>query len=412
MRSAFKYRSFDLIQLVFLWSARLKTSITSIQRPNLFQSAERAHQTETTDAARQAVIDQLETVLRLNPNHTGATELLGVEHERRGDLSAAMEHLERLFLTQPERARPKLVRVLLQLAEADIGTARATRWLDRVLELEPDHADARRARKSLHPLRRHFEKGRAIRGLTAAMVLLAAGTLLSLAIRPTAPPPMSAQALSNRTVSTPAARATSGIPDSVVPTPAAPTPTATPTGPTTDPPGEQTAPPPEPAAEPTALPSAQTPSESKPPTALDRKAPRSARPGASAPVPPTRTRRPTPPKPSASDALVQKGWTALEAGALSEAQALFDAAVRSSPRDPDAHYSLAYTAGSWASWTLLRPITARRFAMPHREVSCTGTYRPGCCSWLRLRLTAEAYCVNRKRRVVHAPPVCCTTMVW
>jgi len=402
----------------------------------LFQEAERLWQTAAHDGARRDAIAQLEEVLELNPNHAAATELLSVVHERRGDIDTALRYLERLFEAQPARARPKLVRLLLQKAHEEDVPERRVRWYERVLQVAPGHGEATRERarilekppapaqavknRSRRPrapdptpaprsvpkdpsrvsdvdaIRREpppanstpkwtpdatvradddrlarlykagvvaLEKGdrdnalihlgrvaaerptyrettrhlyRAVHdvdpkaprpagvsrgafgGMAAVSVLLAAGLLVSVVTRPPTPD-THVQALT-----------------------AAPEPTPEPT----------------PAAEPaepavgSAEPPAPPPPEPEAPAPVDMGAPSKGTPTASA------------------ASLVAQGWKKLEDGALSEAEALFDAAVTRNPRSPDAHYSLAYAAeklGS-ADTAYIHYCSALHYARPNTEV--------------------------------------------
>jgi tetratricopeptide (TPR) repeat protein len=397
----------------------------------LFQEAERLWQTAVHDGARRDAIAQLDEVLELNPNHAAATELLSVVHERRGDIDAAVRYLERLFEAQPARARPKLVRLLLQKAHEEEVIERRVHWYDRVLQVAPGHGEATRERArilgaSLVPDRpapapmprkpapvsalpdpsvpddpsrisdtqsiqrepppipvqpkwspranvradddridrlyrsgvaalekgdrdtalihlgrvaaerptyrettRHLYRAvhdvdpvgarpaaaqspRALQGLTVVAGLLAAALLVSIWTRPATPPEPSTDALV----------ATEPVP----PAPPAPSPDPVPE------PSEVEAAPPPPEAEVGATPK--------------------NRPAAS------------------SKSLIQQGWAKVEAGALADAEHLFDAAVTRSPRSPDAHYSLAYVAeklGS-ADTAYIHYCSALQYAQPGSEV--------------------------------------------
>lgn len=142
------------VPLVRLW-IRARRPLSDVLRDldhidpmaeRLFQEAERLWQTAAHDGARRDAIAQLDEVLELNPNHAAATELLSVVHERRGDIDTALRYLERLFEAQPARARPKLVRLLLQKAHEEDVPERRVRWYDRVLQVAPGHGEATRER--------------------------------------------------------------------------------------------------------------------------------------------------------------------------------------------------------------------------------------------------------------------------
>ena len=420
----------------------------------LFQVAERKWQTASNEATRREAVEQLEEVLRLNPNHTTATEMLGMEHERRGEPITALAYLERLFEIQPSRARPKLVRILLQLADQESSSARKTRRYDRILQIAPGQPQATRARAQLQPVwrrtrtpssapaplpsptpatdatapldntisptvasplrprapspppkvgseqssfspteadpsddselallydaarvaldvgdretaRRHLGRvaaeqptfretarylylavhnvdpaatvhapganpKRTIRALTAGILVLAASLLVSITTRPQPPPTADVQALS------------SAIPTGPAPSPPVPVVSST----------ESVAAATHPEAAPATVVadlSLDTPAPSETvhgtDTHLDTEPPPTPEREPS-PEPPTPEREPSPEprKASSSEALIQRGWSALEAGALTEAESLFDAAVSRSPHNPDAHYSLAYAA--------------------------------------------------------------------
>lgn len=383
----------------------------------LFQEAERIWQTAAHEGARRDAIAQLDEVLELNPNHAAATELLSVVHERRGDIDTALRYLERLFEAQPARARPKLVRLLLQKAHEESVPERRVRWFDRVLQVAPGHGEATRERARIlerppaqHAVRRAparpakpaqpvlresvvddpsrisdvdairrepppgetqpkwspqatvqadddrlerlyksgvvaLEKGdrdsalihlgrvaaarptyrettrhlyravhdvdpasqgrdgvsKATFGSTVAVsMLLAAGLLVSIVTRP-------------------------GVPEADVMALTAAAPAVT-TPHEVDPveaPGS--AAPPEPVPSVAAEPDAVAKPDATPPQA-DVGAHSKGRPATSA------------------ASLVKQGWSKVEAGALSEAEALFDVAVTRNPRSADAHYSLAYAA--------------------------------------------------------------------
>jgi len=115
----------------------------------LFQEAERIWQTATHDDARREAIARLVEALDLNPNHSSATELLAAVHQRRGDLDSALEFLERLYEAQPERARPRLVRLMLQRADEAVEEHHRLEWIDRALRLAPDHTEALRKRDGI-----------------------------------------------------------------------------------------------------------------------------------------------------------------------------------------------------------------------------------------------------------------------
>ena len=115
----------------------------------LFQEAERIWQTATHDDARREAIARLDEALDLNPNHASATELLAVVHQRRGDLDAALRYLERLHEAQPERARPRMVRLMLHRADEAVEEDSRLEWIDRALKLAPDHTEALRKRDGI-----------------------------------------------------------------------------------------------------------------------------------------------------------------------------------------------------------------------------------------------------------------------
>ena len=353
---------------MFLWSARLKTSITSFQRPVLFR-CRRAHQTETTDAARQAVIDQLETVLRLNPITPAPRSCWG--WSTRGAELVRSHGTPGTTISDPTREPVPSWFVCSCSWRADIGTARATRWLDRVLDSSRT-ADARQtknpfirfvdtSKRASHP-RAHRSHGASGRGDTAP-----------LAIRPPRLPNVGAGTVEPYCVHS---RCEGHIrhPDPSFPLlphrPRRRRPWAN-----HRPPGEQTArhpnPPPNPLPFPPRRPSESSPHSAGPEgTSFARPEPR--RPS---PHPNTSADADQPRMPSYRGA----GRPLKQARCLKHKRSLTPqyAAV---PETPTPITALHTPPRSWASWTLLRPITARRFAMPHREVSCTGTYRPGCCS--------------------------------
>ncbi len=116
-----------------------------------FADAERMWRTATQESARQAALVQLEEVLDLNPNHAAATELLSIIHERRGDAVRATQLAERLYDAQPERARDRLVRLLMDQATKESNAPAKVALYDRVLAIAPDHADAQRERRGCLP---------------------------------------------------------------------------------------------------------------------------------------------------------------------------------------------------------------------------------------------------------------------
>ena len=383
----------------------------------LYQEAERIWQTATNEGARRDAIEHLEEVLELNPNHAAATELLSVIFERRGEIDTALNFLDRLHEAQPARARPKLVRLLLQKSQQESNPANRIYLYDRILQVAPGHGEATREKARLSALQpvqppaaapnapshlppavesirlepapneaqpdlrqpapgassppwsppatmpadddrldrlyRHglvaLEKGdrdsalkhlgkvaverptyretarylyKAVhdvdpvqrktevvsrvhfRRLAAVTTLLAAGLLVSITTRPTPGPQLQMSALSSS-------------------------------------PEQEAVLPPEAAA---AVPEEATGSanpENPPPPPVAAPAPAASAPRAASKHPASRRSEASSARASA---LIEKGWDHVESGALTEAEALFDAAVTSDPRSADAHYSLAYVA--------------------------------------------------------------------
>jgi tetratricopeptide (TPR) repeat protein len=115
----------------------------------LWRLAAQAWQSARRPAERLAAVDDIRRVLELNPDHTGAIEMLAAVCLRNKDLHGAIPYLERLFPLRPLRAGPYLTRTLLDLAERESSPDARLPLYDRVLELAPGHQEARRLRGRL-----------------------------------------------------------------------------------------------------------------------------------------------------------------------------------------------------------------------------------------------------------------------
>jgi tetratricopeptide (TPR) repeat protein len=106
-------------------------------------------QAARSPAARREAVEALKAVHDLNPDHTGAIEMLAAVALRDRDLPEALVWLERLHPLRPDRAEPYLTRVLLDLAEQTVDLDQRLRLYDRLLEVAPEQAEAKRLRGRL-----------------------------------------------------------------------------------------------------------------------------------------------------------------------------------------------------------------------------------------------------------------------
>ena len=93
-------------------------------------------------AAAEGVVEALRGALDRNPNHAEAAGLLAEVHHARGQSAEAQRVLERLFSAQPAAARARLLRVLLDRAEAAADDEARVPLLRRALEVAPGHREA------------------------------------------------------------------------------------------------------------------------------------------------------------------------------------------------------------------------------------------------------------------------------
>lgn len=106
-------------------------------------------QAARSPAARREAVDALRAVHDLNPDHTGAIEMLAAVALRDRELAEAQVWLERLHPLRPDRAEPYLTRVLLERAEQTADLDQRLRLYDRLLEIAPEQAEAKRLRGRL-----------------------------------------------------------------------------------------------------------------------------------------------------------------------------------------------------------------------------------------------------------------------
>ncbi len=89
------------------------------------------------------VVEHLDKALALNPNHAGSIALLADIYARRGQTEEALALLERLYEIQPTAARPQIVELLLNSAQAETDPDERLALHTQVLEYAPNHREAR-----------------------------------------------------------------------------------------------------------------------------------------------------------------------------------------------------------------------------------------------------------------------------
>ena len=110
----------------------------------LFHEASQLWRNAAHQGARQDAKGLLEMALKHNPNHAEAMDLLATIHEEQDDLPAAERLLGQLSVSQPARARPRLVRVLIEQAHRARTTSEKAVFYKRVLDTAPGNVEATR----------------------------------------------------------------------------------------------------------------------------------------------------------------------------------------------------------------------------------------------------------------------------
>lgn len=104
---------------------------------SLFQAASGLFRSKKLDEA----IPLLEQAVGLNPNHVGASQLLGELLIARGDTEGALRVLEGLYQFKPAAARPRLVQALLQRAKS-LPQGESLEVYERILKISPGQPEA------------------------------------------------------------------------------------------------------------------------------------------------------------------------------------------------------------------------------------------------------------------------------
>ncbi len=105
---------------------------------NLFNAAYGFYQGDDLEEATS----NLHKAIKLNPNHLKANQLLAEIFLAKGNIDDALSLLEKLYEYNPSAARPRLVQALLAQAEKEEKENERLAFYERVLELEPDQAEA------------------------------------------------------------------------------------------------------------------------------------------------------------------------------------------------------------------------------------------------------------------------------
>ncbi len=112
---------------------------------NLYKRALNSYKDEKFSTS----INRLNEALNSNPNHLKAQQLLADILLAQGQFKRARQHLQTLYHYKPLAARPRLIQVLLKLAESTNDEDEQVQLYEQVLSLEPTQVEAINKRKAI-----------------------------------------------------------------------------------------------------------------------------------------------------------------------------------------------------------------------------------------------------------------------
>ena len=91
----------------------------------------------------------LREAVQLNPNHVKANQVLADIFLAQGQMSEALDLLEKFYKYQPTVARPLLIEALLALAQSNDNEKKQLKFYNRILELDTEHQKAKIKKKEI-----------------------------------------------------------------------------------------------------------------------------------------------------------------------------------------------------------------------------------------------------------------------